>query len=183
MKIRLLVAAAILVAGSVVSTQAFAQYAPNSNGNLANNLFLQYQTPSGASQVTAGMYPAPHWVPGNVGHTYYTYQALMPHEMMYQHSRNYYNYQAGPESFYQEPCRGGGGGSLNITKVRWQSGSNHMGPLPFTVNPLQKAQYSFAQRRYCIDGAGGHSGLLHRVGGCATGNCGDGTGECNSSGY
>jgi uncharacterized low-complexity protein len=125
------------------------------------------------------MYPAPHYVPGNVGASYYTYQPLMPHEMMYTHSRNYYNYQAGPEAFYSDPCTGGGGGSLNITRVRWQSGCNHMGPLPFAVNPLQQAQYHWAQKRYCIGGdcGGGHlglHGLMHRHGGCATGNCGNG---------
>ncbi|MEZ6096914.1 MAG: hypothetical protein R3C03_22285 [Pirellulaceae bacterium] len=201
MKFRLLLAAAILVAGSAVSQSAMAQYAPNSNGNLANNLFLQYQTPSGASQTTAGMYPAPHWVPGNVGHTYYTYQALMPHEMLYQHSRNYYNYQAGPEAWYGDSCTGrGGGGSLNVTKVRWQSGCNHMGPLPFTVQPFQKRYYNFASRWYCIDGNCGGGLGLHRPGligshGCASGNCGEeaygdyygnegcgcATGDCNTA--
>lgn len=175
MKFRLLVAAAILVAGSIVSTETFAQYAPGSNGNLTNNLFQQYYTPAGASQVTAGLYPAPHWVPANGGHTYYTYQALMPHEMMYQHSRNYYNYQAGPEAYYQDMCQCGGGGSLNITKVRWQSGANHMGSLPFTMDPLAKLQYSRASRRYGL--SNGSNSLLNR-GGCATGGCA--TGECGS---
>src|SRR5262245_27410204 len=57
---------------------------------LASNFLYNYYTPPGASQVTAGMYPAPYWVPPNVGHTYYTYQPLMPHEMMYEHRRTYY---------------------------------------------------------------------------------------------
>ncbi len=183
MRIRILIAAAMLVTGSIVSTEAIAQYAPGSNGGLTNNLFQQYYTPPGASQTTAALYPAPHYVPGYVGGAYYTYQALMPHEMMYQHSRNYYNYQAGPEAFYSDSCQNGlcgssGGGSLNVTKVRWQSGgTNHMGPLPFTTYPLAKFHYGLARNRYGLGGNGGGSGVLQRSGvgvgqasGCPTGN-------------
>lgn len=176
MKTRILFAAAMLVA--VTSSQAFAQ----SNGNLTNNLFQQYYTPNGASQMSGGMYPAPHYVPGYVGATYYTYQPLQPHEMMYQHSRNYYNFQAGPEAFYQNPCGGRNQnmGSLNVTKVRWQSGVNHMGPLPFSVSPFANLHYSMASKYYCAGGnCGGlggaigkhRGGLLHGHGGCKSGDC------------
>lgn len=147
------------------------------------NLFAQYYTQGGASQSHAGMYPAPHPVPRKVGHTYYTYQPLMPHEMMYTHSRNYYKYHAGPESFYCHGCNGSGGGSgLTKTTVKWQNGSSHMGPLPFSMVPLQKFHYHWAQKRYSIQGL---SGLWNRAGaglpgagfgagagGCAGGGCG-----------
>jgi hypothetical protein len=176
MKSRFFVVTAIVFAVAVAAGQTSVQ-AQNSNGNLTNNLFQQYYTPGGASQATAGMYPAPHWVPGHVGGAYYTYQPLQPHEMMYQHSRNYYNFQNGP--YYQDDCRNGGGcgpGSINVTKVRWQSGVNHMGPLPFTTHPFAKLHYAFASNYYCAGGnCGGIGGLIggraHGGGPCQTGDC------------
>ena len=79
-------------------------------GNTPNNLFMQYTAGN------AGMYPAPHYAPSLGAQSYYTYQPLMPHEMMYQHSRNYYNY-------YNTGGYFGGNNALNKTSVRWQSGS------------------------------------------------------------
>ena len=38
------------------------------------------------------MYTAPQPVPAYVGQTYYTYQPLMPHEMLYKHHRRYHRY-------------------------------------------------------------------------------------------
>lgn len=38
------------------------------------------------------MYMAPGPVPAHVGHTYYTYQPFMPHEMLYKHKRTYHRY-------------------------------------------------------------------------------------------
>jgi hypothetical protein len=100
-------------------------------GTLSNNLFQQYYTQGGANLTDAALYPAPHPVPYKVGNVYYTYQPLMPHEMMWQHSRNYYNYYAPPSAFYTDPCKGGGFGGLNKTTVVWGSTcTNHMGPLP-----------------------------------------------------
>jgi hypothetical protein len=146
------------VAVAVLSIAAAPVSAQFGEGNSPNNLFSQYYTQPGASQVQAGMYPAPHYVPENVGHTYYTYQPLMPHEMMYQHSRNYYNY-------YNTGGYYGGYDALNKTQVRWQSGTNHMGELPFSGAVFQSLQWKFNKRRYCLDGCG--TGY-----GCATGDCG-----------
>ena len=154
--------------------------------SLANNLFQQY-TAQGAGQVNADMYPAPHWVPRHVGHTYNTYQPLMPHEMMYQHSRNYYNYY-GPAADYYTPqyglfrgigggCGGCGsaGGALNKTTVRWQAGCNHMAPLPGNMWPFAGAQYSWARYWYCVQNGGGNCGRflpkLGLGGGCFGGSC------------
>ena len=136
------VAIGCLIAVALVSSTAAAQ---TGQGNLANPLFSQYTTQGGASSATAGMYPAPHYVPENVGSSYYTYQPLMPHEHMYVHSRNYFNYY-NDSSFY------GGGGSLNITSVRWQNGNSGLSPLPFSNQRLQKLRYNFAKRVYCIGG-------------------------------
>ena len=51
-------------------------------------------------------YPAPYPTPNLIGHTYYTYQPLMPHEFLYQHHRTYHQYYN----------RGMG---LNRTSVSW----------------------------------------------------------------
>ena len=51
------------------------------------------------------MYISPLPTPPLVGHTYITYQALYPHEMLYKHRRHYYRYH--PGSGYTK------------TKVRW----------------------------------------------------------------
>lgn len=145
-----------------------------------NNLFGQYST-YGANQVNASMYPAPHPVPAYVGGSMYTYEPLMPHEMMYTHQRNYYNYYGNPGQYYQDPYGARahqGGGSLNVTKVRWQNGSYGYAPLPFSSTLGAGLHYKWAQKWYCIGkGCNGRSlggqfrGNLGGVG-CASGNCG-----------
>ena len=100
------------------------------------------------------------------GQSYYTYQPLMPHEMMYQHSRNYYNYY-NTGGYY-------GGNALNKTSVRWQAGNTHMGPLPFATG-LSGLGYRFGSRRYCIGDNCGGGGRTRRFGnggfGCNGGAC------------
>ncbi len=178
MKIRSAIVAIIVVLSVCVTAPSFAQQ----NGTLENNLFSQYTTYPGVSQATAGMYPAPYSVPNWVGSTNYTNQALMPHEFMYSHRRNYYNYYAGPEAFYKNLCNGrGGGGALNKTTVVWQNGCNHMGQMPFNLNPLAGLSYNLHSRYYCLGGNCGpyRQGGGSRIGlrrGCATGNCGVDTG-------
>ena len=132
-------------------------------GNSANNLFSQYVTPDGPNMTTAGMYPAPHYSPQMGAQSYYTYQPLMPHEMMYQHSRNYYNYYNSGGYF------GGGFDSLNKTTVRWQSGTNHMAPLRFS-SALNGLSYKFHKRRYNLDQD------------CGSGNCGESRWGCHKCG-
>ena len=107
------------------------------------HLFSQYST-TGANQVNASAYPAPHPVPGFVGSSHYTYQPLMPHEMMYEHSRNYFNESGTPDQYY------GGGTHLNVTKVRWQSGAMGYGQFPFSCNCLSNLKYKAAKRRYSV---------------------------------
>lgn len=72
----------------------------------APRFFANQYTQGGANQATAQMYVAPVPVPEWVGHTYYTYQPLYPHEMMYSHSRRYHSY-------YDN------GRGLNSTKIRY----------------------------------------------------------------
>lgn len=146
-----------------VSAQANAQFP---QGNYQSPLFSQYTT-QGAGDASAAMYPAPHYSPMLGAQSYYTYQPLMPHEMMYQHSRNYYNYY-NTGGFY-------GGNALNKTSVRWQAGNNHMGPLPFSTG-LSGLSYRVNSRRYCIGDDCNGGGRTRRIGhggfGCLNGNCG-----------
>ena len=158
---KVFVAILCVVAFSYVTESSFAQIG---QGNLPNPLFSQYTTQGSASTATAGMYPAPHPVPSNVGATYYTYQPLMPHEMMYTHSRNYFNY-------YNDSSYYGGGGSLNITSVRWQNGNSGVAPFPFSGSRIQGLHYKLASKAYCVGGncsggggtgiGGRHAGLRH----------------------
>ena len=101
MKIRSAIwgAAALLVLG--LTSSASAQ--DNSN---APQLFANQYTQGYANQATAEMYVAPVPTPAWVGHTYYTYQPLYPHEMMYAHTHRYHSYYDG-------------GRGLNSTKVHY----------------------------------------------------------------
>jgi hypothetical protein len=56
------------------------------------DLFYNYYVPDTCGGVPAAMYIAPRPVPPLVGHTYYTYQPFLPHELLYQHHRTYYRY-------------------------------------------------------------------------------------------
>ena len=59
------------------------------------DLFYNEYVGPGPSGAVAQIYPAPQPVPPNVGHTYVTYQPLMPHEFLYRHQRAYYTYNHG----------------------------------------------------------------------------------------
>jgi hypothetical protein len=177
-----LIAAAVMVAGALLTSAVQAQGA--GPGTLSNLMFQQYYTQGGANLTDAALYPAPHPVPYKVGNVYYTYQPLMPHEMMWQHSRNYYNYYAPASAFYSDPCKGGGFGGLNKTTVVWGSScTNHMGPLPGSIVPLANLHGRVLSRWYCLDGQGcgtglhGHS-LLHRHHGNFHGGACNGAGQC-----
>ena len=173
----LLMAAAVVAFMSFAASPVSAQFG---TGNSANNLFSQYYTQPGASAVQAGMYPAPHYVPENVGHSYDTYQPLMPHEMMYQHSRNYYNYY-NTGGYY-----GGGYDSLNKTQVRWQAGANHMGHLPFSGARAAGLHWKIQQKKYGLNQGSerglGRGGRLRGNLGCAGGDCSGGDSQIYDAG-
>lgn len=109
-----------------------------------SNLFQNYYTDP-THGPTAAMYMAPRPVPANVGWTYYTYQPLYPHELMYQHHRTYYNFYNPQGGFYADPCRGQynaiGNQGINKTTVTWQAGDNYYGPLPASLNSIHRLQY------------------------------------------
>ena len=58
------------------------------------DLFYNYYVPpracNGYGAMGAEMYISPRPTPPLVGHTYITYQPLMPHEFLYRHHRCYY---------------------------------------------------------------------------------------------
>lgn len=70
------------------------------------DLFYDYYVPPTCGGVGAHLYPAPLPVPPHVGHVFYTYQPLMPHEFLYRHHRSYHRY-------YNE------GRGLTRTSVHW----------------------------------------------------------------
>jgi hypothetical protein len=70
------------------------------------DLFYNYYTQGECNSTNAQMYISPVPVPPNVGHTFYTYQPFMPHEMLYWHKDRYHNYYDG-------------GRGMNHTKVHY----------------------------------------------------------------
>ena len=57
----------------------------------APDLFYNYYVPAGSQGgVPAQLYLSPRPTPRLVGHTYVTYQPLMPHEFLYPHRRKYW---------------------------------------------------------------------------------------------
>ncbi|MBN2580527.1 MAG: hypothetical protein JXB10_16195 [Pirellulales bacterium] len=72
----------------------------------SEDLFYNYYVPPvGAGSVGAQMYLCPRPTPPLVGHTYITYQPLMPHEFLWRHRRSY--------------VRNHADGSRTYTRVRW----------------------------------------------------------------
>lgn len=61
-----------------------------SSGN--PDLFYNFYAQANNGGIPAQMYMSPGPVPAHVGHTYYTYQPFMPHELLYKHSRTYHRY-------------------------------------------------------------------------------------------
>jgi hypothetical protein len=70
------------------------------------DLFYNYYAWPSCTGVGAELYISPRPVPPHVGHTFITYQPLMPHEFLYTHHRTYHRYY-------------NGGQGLNRTHVKW----------------------------------------------------------------
>jgi hypothetical protein len=79
----------------VLATCGLASSASAQQSYLPHPMFSNEYTQGNANQATAQMYVAPVPVPTWVGHTYYTYQPLYPHQMMYLHEHRYHNYYDG----------------------------------------------------------------------------------------
>lgn len=168
----------VVVAGAmmIVSTPVSGQdsYLNNQSQQLEFNLFQNYYTPQGPSMATAGMYNAPHPVPYWVGGSHYTYQPFYPHQHLYTHKKNYYNYYGSADQFYSDNLHGGrGGAALNKTTVIWKGTGYHFGNFPMSSYPAQKLKYAFQAHKYGLRGnAGyGYAGGTSYGGDCATGGC------------
>ena len=72
-----------------------------------NDLFANYYVGPWPGGTAAQMYVSPLPVPANVGHTYTTYQPLMPHEFLYRHTRSHYAHTPGA--------------GWSRSKVRWRT--------------------------------------------------------------
>lgn len=83
-----IVFAATAAVMAFTANNAMAQH----NSSFAPQMFANQYTQGYANQATAAMYTAPVPVPAWTGHTFYTYPALNPSEMMYWHKRRYHNY-------------------------------------------------------------------------------------------
>lgn len=88
-----LVLAAFLVALQFVADDSPQAYAVGRQ-RTAPDLFYNYYVPPGPCGVGAQLYVCPVPTPPLVGHTYYTYQPLMPHEFLYPHSRTYWRFHS-----------------------------------------------------------------------------------------
>lgn len=87
-------------------------------------LFYNFYAPATCGNVPAAMYTAPIATPRLVGHTYVTYQPLMPHEFMYRHHRFYHHYYNNNSAlnrtavfWYGSPLRDAVGGIHNAVKI------------------------------------------------------------------
>ena len=87
-KILALVGAAVVLTTLGLVRPAQADWIRHStSGDLFHNYYVP---PVGENSVGAQLYPCPRPTPAMVGHTYITYQPLMPHEFMYKHARVYW---------------------------------------------------------------------------------------------
>jgi hypothetical protein len=60
-----------------------------------HDLFGQYYLGNNCGGYGAALYVSPLPVPPHVGHTFITYQPLMPHHFMYRHHHTYHRYYNG----------------------------------------------------------------------------------------
>jgi hypothetical protein len=96
-------AALLAAAGSFDADRATQAWAASPAKALFSNAYV---APEGPNGVGAQLYLCPRPVPVMVGHTYITYQALMPEEFLYPHYR-----------VYQTPHNDG---TVTRTTVRWR---------------------------------------------------------------
>lgn len=153
-----IVIAAVLL---IVTVPAYGQngYLNNQSQQLEFNLFQNYYTPQGPSMATAPMYSAPHPVPYHVGSSMYTYQPFYPHQHLYQHTKNYYNYYGSADQFYSDNLKHGrGGDALNKTTVIYKGTGYHFGNFPLSSHGAQRLKYGIHAHKYGLRG-------------CPNGNC------------
>ena len=85
------------------------------------DLFYNFYEGPEPSGVTAEMYVSPLPTPPHVGHVYTTYQPLMPHELLYRHTRSHYAYAPGA--------------GWSRAKVRYRTAGLRLDHLWWSLNP------------------------------------------------
>ncbi len=114
---------------AVIAPQARADEPSRTSGGLFYNYYVP---PVQYGGVGASLYPSPRPTPPLVGHTYVTYQPLMPHEFLYPHHRTY--------------VRRNPGAGFTTTSVTWRRGlfsgigSRH-GPRVLPSPPLPRGHH------------------------------------------
>jgi hypothetical protein len=90
--LRSALAAGLLLAAGALTAPALAVHNQG-----PSDLFYNYYVPpgGGCGGVGAQLYVSPRPVPPLAGHTWITYQPLLPQEYMYGHCRTYYTYHPG----------------------------------------------------------------------------------------
>jgi hypothetical protein len=83
------------VATSAPTAAAYGPWTRTISYQGKQDLFYNYYEGPDPSGTAAQMYVSPRPVPVHVGHTYTTYQPLMPHEMLYRHTRSHYAHVPG----------------------------------------------------------------------------------------
>ena len=116
--------AVVLVAGDVDLETARQARAAQQYGT-SPDLFYNHYVPAGNyGGAPAQLYVAPRPTPPLVGHTYVTYQPLMPHEFLYPHCRKYWRYN-------------GSTGGWTRTLVIWNRSCFNLDCLGCPSKPLQ----------------------------------------------
>lgn len=77
------------------------------------DLFANYYVNSSVGGPPAQLYLSPRPTPPLVGHTYITYEPVMPHEFLHRHAKRYYRYEVVPGVF------GARAVPRNCTRVIW----------------------------------------------------------------
>jgi hypothetical protein len=85
----LMVCSLALLAAIVVATTSPVSAEIIRHGTPDDIFYNYYVPPVGPGSVGAQMYVSPRPTPPMVGHTYITYQPLMPQEFLYKHRRHY----------------------------------------------------------------------------------------------
>ena len=89
--LRFTLAAGLLLAAGVLARPALAVHNQG-----PSDLFYNYYVPPGSpAGVGAQLYVSPRPAPPQVGHTWITYQPMLPHEYLYGHCRTYYTWHPG----------------------------------------------------------------------------------------
>jgi hypothetical protein len=103
----LTIASCLLLFGLAGQLSAQEYCNPGSPADIARNQYVPGLPCGNAGAMNASLYVSPRPVPPYVGHTFITYEGLMPDQMLYRHHRTYYR----PWGPY---------GGVTETKISWR---------------------------------------------------------------